>query len=278
MLQIKDLKFSYLKPNRELFNDFSLDLLPGNVYGLLGKNGAGKSTLIYLMTGLLTPASGQVTLDGNDVRRRLPITLSDMFLVPEEFDLPHISLNKFISINAPFYPRFSMDDMDRYLDIFEIEHNIKLQSLSMGQKKKVFMSFALATNTQVLIMDEPTNGLDIPSKSQFRKIIAMGMNDEKLMLFSTHQVRDIEAILDHVTIIDQSRVLLNTSIADVSSRLAFRQLRDGDRPLLVQQGPMGSMAVVPASPNEETQVDLEMLFNATLQQPQAIKELFSKNS
>lgn len=278
MLQIKDLKFSYLKPNRELFNDFSLDLLPGNVYGLLGKNGAGKSTLIYLMTGLLTPASGQVTLDGNDVRRRLPITLSDMFLVPEEFDLPHISLNKFISINAPFYPRFSMDDMNRYLDIFEIEHNIKLQSLSMGQKKKVFMSFALATNTQVLIMDEPTNGLDIPSKSQFRKIIAMGMNDEKLMLFSTHQVRDIEAILDHVTIIDQSRVLLNTSIADVSSRLAFRQLRDGDRPLLVQQGPIGSMAVVPASPNEETQVDLEMLFNATLQQPQAIKELFSKNS
>ncbi len=278
MLQIKDLKFSYLKPNRELFNDFSLDLLPGNVYGLLGKNGAGKSTLIYLMTGLLTPASGQVTLDGNDVRRRLPITLSDMFLVPEEFDLPHISLNKFISINAPFYPRFSMDDMNRYLDIFEIEHNIKLQSLSMGQKKKVFMSFALATNTQVLIMDEPTNGLDIPSKSQFRKIIAMGMNDEKLMLFSTHQVRDIEAILDHVTIIDQSRVLLNTSIADVSSRLAFRQLRDGDQPLLVQQGPMGSMAVVPASPNEETQVDLEMLFNATLQQPQAIKELFSKNS
>ncbi len=278
MLQIKDLKFSYLKPNRELFNDFSLDLLPGNVYGLLGKNGAGKSTLIYLMTGLLTPVSGQVTLDGNDVRRRLPITLSDMFLVPEEFDLPHISLNKFISINAPFYPRFSMDDMNRYLDIFEIEHNIKLQSLSMGQKKKVFMSFALATNTQVLIMDEPTNGLDIPSKSQFRKIIAMGMNDEKLMLFSTHQVRDIEAILDHVTIIDQSRVLLNTSIADVSSRLAFRQLRDGDRPLLVQQGPMGSMAVVPASPNEETQVDLEMLFNATLQQPQAIKELFSKNS
>ena len=274
MLQIRDLKFSYRKPYSELFNDFSLDLFPGNVYGLLGKNGAGKSTLIYLMTGLLTPASGQVTLDGNDVRRRLPKTLSDMFLVPEEFDLPNTSLTQFVSINAPFYPRFSMEDMNRYLDIFEIEHNTKLQSLSMGQKKKVFMSFALATNTQVLIMDEPTNGLDIPSKSQFRKIIAMGMNDEKLMLFSTHQVRDIEAILDHVTIIDQSRVLLNTSIADVSSRLAFRQLRDSDKPLLVQQGPMGTMAVVPASPNEETQVDLEMLFNATLQQPQAIKELF----
>ena len=276
MLQIKNLSFSYRKPTHELFCDFSLDLLPGNVYGLLGKNGAGKSTLIYLMTGLLTPASGMVTLDGEDVRRRLPKTLSDMFLVPEEFELPHITLSQFVSINSPFYPRFSNEDMNRYLDIFEMEHDVKLQSLSMGQKKKVFMSFALATNTQVLIMDEPTNGLDIPSKSQFRKIIAQGMTDDKMMLFSTHQVRDIEAILDHVTIIDQSRVLLNTGLAEVSSRLAFRPLREGDQPLLVQQGVMGALAVVPAKPGEETQVDLEMLFNATLQQPAAIGQLFNK--
>ena len=276
MLQIQNLSFSYRKPGHELFRDFSLDLLPGNVYGLLGKNGAGKSTLIYLMTGLLTPAAGQVTLDGEDVRRRLPKTLSDMFLVPEEFELPHVTLSQFVSINSPFYPRFSNEDMNRYLDIFEMEHDVKLQSLSMGQKKKVFMSFGLATNTRVLIMDEPTNGLDIPSKSQFRKIIAQGMTDDKMMLFSTHQVRDIEAILDHVTIIDQSRVLLNTGLAEVSSRLAFRPLRDGDQPLLVQQGVMGALAVVPAKAGEETQVDLEMLFNATLQQPAAISELFSK--
>ncbi|MBR1726860.1 MAG: ABC transporter ATP-binding protein, partial [Muribaculaceae bacterium] len=216
MLQITNLSFAYRKSQRELFHDFSLDLQPGNVYGLLGKNGAGKSTLIYLMTGLLTPASGQVTLDGIDVRRRLPQTLSDLFLVPEEFELPHTTLSQFVKINAPFYPNFSADDMNRYLDTFEMEHDCKLQSLSMGQKKKVFMSFALATNTRVLIMDEPTNGLDIPSKSQFRKIVASGMSDDKTMLFSTHQVRDIEQVLDHVTIIDQSRVLLNASLAEVS--------------------------------------------------------------
>ena len=276
MLQITNLSFSYSKSGHKLFHDFSLDLQPGNIYGLLGKNGAGKSTLIYLMTGLLTPASGQVTLDGIDVRRRLPKTLSDLFLVPEEFELPHTTLSQFVKINAPFYPNFSVDDMNRYLDTFEMEHDCKLQSLSMGQKKKVFMSFALATNTRVLIMDEPTNGLDIPSKSQWRKIIASGMTDDKMMLFSTHQVRDIEQVLDHVLIIDQSQVLLNASLGEVSSRLAFRPMREGDHPLLAQTSAMGTLVVTPALAGEETQVDLELLFNATLQQPQAIRQLFGQ--
>ena len=276
MLQITNLSFSYSKSGHKLFHDFSLDLQPGNVYGLLGKNGAGKSTLIYLMTGLLSPASGQVTLDGIDVRRRLPQTLNSMFLVPEEFDLPHTTLSQFVKINAPFYPNFSVEDMNRYLDIFEMEHDCKLQSLSMGQKKKVFMSFALATNTRVLIMDEPTNGLDIPSKSQWRKIIASGMTDDKMMLVSTHQVRDIEQVLDHVLIIDQSQVLLNASLGEVASRLAFRPMREGDQPLLAQTGVMGTLVVTPVLDGEETQVDLEMLFNATLQQPQAIAQLFEQ--
>ena len=174
-------------------------------------------------------------------------------------------------------PNFSMDDLQRYLDIFEMGGNmdVKLHSLSMGQKKKVFLAFAFATNTRVLIMDEPTNGLDIPSKSQFRKLVTAGMSDDKLMLISTHQVRDISEILDHVTIIEQSKVLLNASIADVTRRLAFRPMHEGDQPLFVQPSVMGSLVVVPAQPDEETTVDLEMLFNATLQNPDAINQLFN---
>ena len=277
MVQINEISFSYNKKSGDLFNDFSLNLEPGNVYGLLGKNGAGKSTLIYLMTGLLTPKSGEVTLDGENVRQRLPKTMSDIFLVPEEFDLPRLSLKQYVSINAPFYPRFSMEDMQHYLDIFEMGNDlsVNLHALSMGQKKKVFMAFAFATNTRVLIMDEPTNGLDIPSKSQFRKLVGAGMTDDKLMLISTHQVRDISDILDHVTIIDQSKVLLNTSFADVTSRLAFRPMREGDQPIFVQQSAMGNLVVTPAQPDEETKVDLEMLFNATLLNPTAINQLFT---
>jgi len=277
MFTINNLSFSYNKRNRNLFQDFSLELNVGNVYGLLGKNGAGKSTLIYLMTGLLTPQGGEVLFDGENVRRRLPKTMSDLFLVPEEFELPRLSLKKYISINAPFYPRFSMEDMERYLDIFEMggDMNVKLNALSMGQRKKVFMAFAFATNTRALIMDEPTNGLDIPSKSQFRKLVGTGMSDDRLMLISTHQVRDISDILDHVTIIDQSRVLLNASFADVMSKVAFRPLRDGDQPIFVMQSPYGPLGAVPAQEGEETKIDLEMLFNATLQNPAAINQLFN---
>ena len=277
MLTINNISFSYNKRFGDLFHDFSLELNAGNVYGLLGKNGAGKSTLIYLMTGLLTPKSGEALLDGVNVRKRLPKTMSDIFLVPEEFDLPRLSIKQYVSINAPFYPNFSKEDMQRYLDIFEMggDMNVNLNALSMGQKKKVFMAFAFAANTRVLIMDEPTNGLDIPSKSQFRKLVTTGMTDDKMMLISTHQVRDISDILDHVTIIDQSRVLLNASIADVMSKVAFRPLREGDEPLFVLQSPYGPLGAVPAEEGEETKVDLEMLFNATLQNPAAINQLFT---
>jgi ABC-2 type transport system ATP-binding protein len=277
MLQINQISFSYNKKAGDLFSDFSLNLEAGNVYGLLGKNGAGKSTLIYLMTGLLTPKSGEVLFDGDNVRHRLPKTMSDIFLVPEEFEMPRLSIKQYVSINSPFYPRFSMEDMQRYLDIFEMgdDMSVNLHALSMGQKKKVFMSFAFATNTRVLIMDEPTNGLDIPSKSQFRKLVTTGMTDDKLMLISTHQVRDISDILDHVTIIDQSRVLLNAGFADIMSKVAFRPLQEGDQPLFVLQSPFGPLGAVRAQEGEETKVDLEMLFNAALQNPEAINQLFT---
>ena len=277
MLQLNQISFSYNKRYGDLFHDFSLELNAGNVYGLLGKNGAGKSTLIYLMTGLLTPREGVALMDGVNVRERLPKTMSDIFLVSEEFELPNLTLKKYVSINAPFYPRFSMEDMQRYLEIFEMggDMDVKLHALSMGQKKKVFMAFAFATNTRVLIMDEPTNGLDIPSKSQFRKLVTTCMSDDKMMLISTHQVRDISDILDHVVIIDQSNVLLNASFADVMSKVAFRPLREGDQPIFVLQSPYGPLGAVPASEGEETKIDLEMLFNATLQNPEAINQLFT---
>ena len=275
MLSVENLSFSYRKPQHDLFRDFSLEISAGGVYGLLGRNGAGKSTLIALMTGLLTPDAGRVTFNGDDVRRRLPRTLSDIFLVPEEFELPVLSLAQFVKLNAPFYPKFSADDMNRYLDLFEMERDVQLKSLSMGQRKKVFMSFALATNTSLLLMDEPTNGLDIPGKSQFRKFIAQGMSDDKAIVISTHQVRDIDSILDHVVIIENSRVLLNTSLGQVGSKLSFRPVREGDKPLYVQQNVMGALGVMPNDGTEETNVDLEMLFNATLQQPEVVNQLFN---
>lgn len=133
-------------------------------------------------------------MDGNDVRRRLPSTLADIFLMPDEVVLPSMKLEEFVRLNAPLYPRFSEEDMARNLEIFDVERDVNLGELSMGQKKKVYMSFALACNTSVLLMDEPTNGLDIPGKDAFRRFVAGSMNDDRAIVISTHQVRDLEQV------------------------------------------------------------------------------------
>ena len=277
MITVENLSFLYRKSKRAVLHDFSLSLEKGRVYGLLGKNGAGKSTLLYLMSGLLTPKSGKVVYHDVDVRRRLPITLQDMFLIPEEFDLPPVSLISYIELNSPFYPRFSKEDMVKYLHYFEMDINIDLGALSMGQKKKVFMSFALATNTSLLLMDEPTNGLDIPGKSQFRKFIASGMTDDKTILISTHQVRDIDKVLDHVLIMDNSRVLLNESTMSICDKLFFTESENREllqSSLFSTPSIQGNFLLLPNESGEDSEINLELLFNATLAVPERISALF----
>lgn len=278
MLQVKNVSFAYHRGKKDTLSDFSLSLVEGKVYGLLGKNGAGKSTLLYLMSGLLTSKSGEILYHGVNVRRRLPITLQDIFLVPEEFELPAISLHSYVELNAPFYPRFSKDDMMTYLRLFEMDFDLNLGALSMGQKKKVFMSFALATNTALLLMDEPTNGLDIPAKSQFRKLIASGMNDERTILISTHQVRDIDRILDHVLIMDDHHVMLDASTFDICRHFLF--VESDDRTLLSQAlyaipSLQGNLLMLPNETDEETEINLELLFGAVLENSERIKALLN---
>ena len=190
--------YCYPKAVRPVISGLDMELKPGGIYGLLGSNGAGKSTLLYLMGGLLRPQFGSVEFDGVSVWSRQPSTLADIFLVPEEFSLPSVRLDEFVRVNSPFYPRFSQEEMERYLLQFKLDPQIHLGRLSMGQKKKVFIAFALACNTSLLLMDEPTNGLDIPGKSEFRRTLVSAMSDERTVVISTHQVRDLDRVLDHV--------------------------------------------------------------------------------
>lgn len=280
IMQVERLAFSYgwLK-QKPVFTDFSLSLERGKVYGLLGLNGAGKSTLIYLMAGLLTPKAGKVTMCGTDVRLRRPSTLSDVYVVPEEFELPRMSLREFATLNGALYPRFSYDDMLQNLAIFDIDPEIKsLSALSMGQKKKVLMSFAFATHTSLMLMDEPTNGLDIPGKSQFRRLVASQMTDDRTILISTHQVRDIDRCIDHVVIVDNSRVLLDASVASITAKLRFVEngtAADTDEALFSQPSVMGYSLVLPNTGDEETELNLETLFNATLADCDRITGIFN---
>jgi len=279
MMEIKNVSFGYNR-KQTVFDDFSLTLGEGSVYGLLGRNGTGKSTLLYLMTGLLRPHRGEVLYQGVNVFLRRPETLSQMFIVPEEFNLPKVSLKQFVSLNRPFYPRFSDELLRSCLRDFDMNEDIHLGELSMGQKKKAYMCFALATNTRLLVMDEPSNGLDIPSKSQFRRVVASGMAEDKAVIISTHQVRDIDSLLDHVVIIDGSRTLLNRSVADICSHLSFTELSSGELTgdeLFTQPSVHGQSVILPNRLGEEEgTLNLELLFNATLAHPEKMAQVFGE--
>ena len=279
MMEIKNVSFGY-RGKQTVFKDFSLSLEEGSVYGLLGKNGTGKSTLLYLMTGLLRPTQGEVFYKGVNVFLRRPETLSQMFIVPEEFSLPKVSLKQFVNLNRPLYPRFSDELLRSCLRDFDMNEDIHLDELSMGQKKKAYMCFALATNTQLLVMDEPSNGLDIPSKSQFRRVVASGMAEDKAVIISTHQVRDIDSLLDHVVIIDGSRTLLNRSVADICSHLCFTELSSGELTgdeLFTQPSVHGQSVILPNRLGEEdSTLNLELLFNATLAHPEKMAQVFGE--
>ena len=278
MIKIEGLTFSYGK-KASVFQDFSLEMEAGKVIGLLGKNGTGKSTLLYLMSGLLRPQNGSVWMKGRDVQKRLPVTLEDMYLVPEEFTLPNLSLKQFVKVNAPFYPRFSQELLRTCLADFDLNEDIHLGELSMGQKKKAYMCFALAANTSLFLMDEPTNGLDIPSKSQFRKVIASGMTEEKLVVVSTHQVRDIDRLLDQVVVIDGNEVLLNRSVVDITDKLLFAEQgmnEPTDDVLFVQPSVHGNNVIWPNLAGEESPLNLELLFNALLTEREKIQAIFNE--
>ena len=279
MIEVENLSFSYGRRKSMVLEDFSMKLDKGSVYGLLGKNGTGKSTLLYLMAGLLRPQTGNVLYKGVDVKKRYPDTLQDMFLVPEEFALPNVSLKQYVKLNAPFYPNFSDELLNACLRDFDLNEDIHLGELSMGQKKKAFMCFALATNTSLLMMDEPTNGLDIPSKSQFRKVIASGMSDDKAVIISTHQVRDIDSLLDHVLIMDGSKLLLNQSVSSICEKLYFAEQgmnEPTEGALYVQPSVQGNSVILPNEYGEDSKLNLEVLFNAMLAERERMQQMFNR--
>lgn len=281
MLELKNVTYGYTK-GAAVLQDFSMTFEEGGIYGLLGKNGTGKSTLLYLMMGLLHAQQGCIAYNWTDVRERRPEVLQDMFIVPEEYDLPNITLRKLVERVRPFYPRFSDELLQGCLRDFDMTDDVHMRLLSMGQKKKIYMSLALAANTRMLLMDEPTNGLDIPSKSQFRKVVSGCMDEDKTIIISTHQVRDVELLLDRLAIIDVNRVLLQASMAEVGRQLAFTEVNhlpnetDGGV-LYFEQTYHGFSVVAPNTTQEETPVNLELLFNALLANPQGVQQAMAQS-
>lgn len=277
MLELNALSFAYPKQT-SLFSHLSLTLQPGAICGLLGKNGSGKTTLLKIITGLIFPDEGECQVLGDKPGNRHPTFLQEVFFLPEDIYLPAISSKKYIDLYSGFYPRFDKHLLNARLKDFEINPNKILTDLSFGQKKKFLIAFALATNCRLLMMDEPTNGLDIPSKTQFRKAIASSISEEKLFIISTHQVHDVENLVDTIVMLDNGCIVFNQSIVKISEKLAF--VSSQEKPAVTESFYFekqldGYKTIIPNQHQQDTEIDLELLFNGVLNNRIAIENVFA---
>lgn len=268
MIRIEGFTFGYRK-KEPVFQDLELQLPGGHIYGLFGKNGAGKSTLLKSICGLVFPKAGTCEVAGYEASLRATAMLKEIFIVPEDFYLPDVSLDRYLKTYAGFYPLFNRQEFEIYLGEFDIPQSAHLGRLSYGQKKKVLISFALAAGTSVLLLDEPTNGLDIPSKSIFRRLVASAFNEERTVIVSTHQARDLDNLIDTMIILHEHKVALNASIDQILSKLAFRTAPEAetapsgpDAALYGEASLRGRDIIVENTGGERTKMNTELFFNA----------------
>lgn len=281
MIDIKNVDFSYSR-NTKLLTDLSLKLETGRIHGLLGKNGEGKSTLLKLISGLVFSKQGQIDVMGFEPQKRQPEMLQEIFFLPEELPQLTLSIENYEKVYAPFYPNFSSDQFNEYLKEFEVDSKKSiLNKLSHGQKKKVMIAFGLATNTKLLLMDEPTNGLDIPSKGQFRRMAASVIDENRCVIISTHQVRDLDSLIDSITIMDNHEIVFNEPIENISQKLLFKVVdrNETDETVIYSEDSLrGLYQVRENTTGEESKVDIELLFNAIFADKKRIKNLFSQKN
>jgi ABC-2 type transport system ATP-binding protein len=276
MLRVQNLNFRY-KKGAFLFDSLTLELAPGNIYGLLGKNGAGKTTLLKIMCGLLFPKSGECIYNDYKPMERDPRFLADLYFVPDNFYLPNVKISEYVKLYSPLYEKFNKEQFAEYLKQMEVTGDVKLNSLSFGQKKKFIIAFGLATNASLILLDEPTNGLDIPSKTAFRKILTSITTEERIIVVSTHQVRDMKNLIDPIIILDNGKIVLNRTMGEIGSKLSmsFHPSEPKEGEVLYYENTLGGYAVLEENKHGvENEVDIEMLANLAVSNTGAMQKLF----
>ena len=275
MIRINDLGFSY--GEKPVLKHIGMNLEEGKIYGLLGENGVGKTTLLTLLSGLKKPQVGSIDIDSHNPFDREPSFLTEQFYLSDDVNAANMKASAYASNYGKFWERFDMAKFMEIMEVFENDPTQKMNRMSTGQLKKTHIAFALACNTKYLFMDEPTNGLDIPSKAQFRKAIMKYTREDSTLLISTHQVRDLENVIDPIIILDKQDVLLNASIEEITQKLYFEYGSEKmDGALYSEMIPGGSIQVGLNTAGADSKVNIEALFNTVHQHKELIKGIFNK--
>jgi ABC-2 type transport system ATP-binding protein len=274
MIEIKALGFGFGKKGPPLFAGLDLRLPSGTLCGLLGANGAGKSTLLRLLAGLNFPQQGSCTVLGHHPGERLPEFLADIFLLPEEVYVPPLLPGVYVQRYGSFYPRFDRAIFETLATDFAFPRDRRLTTFSLGQKKKFLLAFGLATQARLLILDEPTNGLDLPGKSQFRRALISQFAPDRSILISTHQVHDLQGLIDAVIVLDGGRIQLHATLEALAASLQVGiEARPPTDALYVEETLEGYRVVRQGTAGVEAELDLELLYRLAVAVGPAIGQL-----
>ena len=228
MLQMRNVTKQFGK--FKALDDLSMTVPKGAVYGLVGPNGAGKSTAIRLLTGVYRPEGGQITMEGLPIYEN-PANKARICSIPDEiFYFPSATLEDMHSFYKGIYPRFDDDLFNRLYEVFQLPARSQLRRFSKGMQKQAAFHLSICTRPEVLILDEPVDGLDPVMRRQVWSLLLSEVAQrETTVLISSHNLRELEDICDHVGIMDHGRMLLERSLADMQGNTVKLQLV-GDPP------------------------------------------------
>ncbi len=223
MLELKNITKTF--GNFKALDDLSMTVPKGAVYGLVGPNGAGKSTAIRHMTGVYRPDSGEVTVLGEPVYENPAVKETIGYIPDDIFFFPSATLEDMRSFYKGIYPQFDDALFDRLYEVFQLPKKGPIRRFSKGMQKQAAFHLAICTRPELLILDEPVDGLDPVMRRQVWSLILSDVAQrETTVLISSHNLRELEDICDHVGIMDHGKMLLERSLADMQGSTHKLQL------------------------------------------------------
>ncbi|MDO4319135.1 MAG: ABC transporter ATP-binding protein [Bacteroidales bacterium] len=264
MITLDNVSYRYRKCMPDALDGITAQVSPG-IYLLLGENGAGKTTLLHLIAGLLTPTTGTCDLDGDSLSARRPTVMRRVFFLSDDMDMPFATVNEAVRRHAQFYPTFSVEALQANLSDFGLTGDERLKDLSLGSRHKSLVAYALALGTEVLLLDEPANGLDIDAKKSLRRMIARSMTDDRTIIVSTHTVYDLEALFDGLLLLSHGSMLISRPTWQIAARLGFVTSTTPLPDALYQEPEAGIFrAIVKGDGDDESAVNYSLLYSAVM--------------
>lgn len=264
-MEVKFLNASYRYPHQSdnALMDITTTIGPGT-HLLLGENGAGKTTLLHLIAGLLFPTAGECRIDGGRTCFRLPSVTTHVSFLGENSHFPAKSINEMSKIHARFYPSFSKELLKTNLDRFSMTGNESLVEMSLGSRKKAMLAYVLSLGTEITLLDEPANGLDIESKAELQKMIVENSDEEKTLILSTHTFSDFQKLFDSIIVLHKGCLQISANIESILERIAFSLSTTPDPDSIYSESRMGGFISIVPNDNEnmESDIDFGVLYNA----------------